>query len=68
MSLVSALTKPASTLAVELTTEHDLGVSEVALVVDASETGTLIYERRGEVSSALNLVRSPKSRVASPLK
>jgi hypothetical protein len=33
---------PASTLAVVLTTEHDSGVSEVAVTVDALEIGTLI--------------------------
>ena len=45
MSLVSAFTNPASTLAVALTTEHDFGVSEVAVTVDTRETGTFIYER-----------------------
>ena len=67
VSFVNALTMPASTLAVVLTTEQDFGVSEVALTVEASETGTLINERMGEVSRELNLVKSPKSLAASPL-
>jgi hypothetical protein len=58
---------PASTLAVVLTTEHDAGVSEVAVTVEASETGTFIKERIADVSSELNLVNSPKSLAASPL-
>ena len=66
VSLVIALTMPASTLAVVLTTEHDLGVSDVAVTVDALEIGTLINERIGEVSRELNLVNSPKSLAASP--
>ena len=67
VSFVSALTMPASTFAVVLTIEHDLGVRDVALTVEASETGTLINERMGEVSRELNLVKSPKSLAASPL-
>ena len=66
VSFVIALTMPASTLAVVLTTEHDAGVSDVAVTVDALEIGTLINERIGDVSRELNLVKSPKSLAASP--
>ena len=59
---------PASTFAVVLTTEHDFGVSEVALTVEASEIGTFMNERREDVSRELNLFRSPNSLAASPLK
>lgn len=34
--------------------EHDLGVNEVAVAVVTRDVGTLINERYGEVSIALN--------------
>ena len=42
VSLLSAFTIPASTLAVVLTTEHDAGVNDVAVTVAVLEIGTLI--------------------------
>ena len=45
MSLVSAFTNPASTLAVALTTEHELGVRDVTSTFDTRDVGTLMNER-----------------------
>jgi hypothetical protein len=56
---LSAVTSPASTFAVVLTTEQAEGVSDVATTVDTRDIGTLIYERCADVSRDVNLVRSP---------
>lgn len=49
VSAESALTTP------WFSTRHELGVSDSADHLDTREFGTLMYERYGEVSSALNL-------------
>ena len=60
LSLVIALTIPASTLAVVLTTEHDAGVSEVAVTVDtlvelSLSSAIRTYEQFLSVGNAINM-------------
>lgn len=67
VSFVIALTMPASTFAVVLTTEQEAGVSEVAVTFATREFGTLKYEFRGDFARASKFINSLESLDASPL-